>query len=267
MITVSPEFKNALKAPIKQVSGYLELEDGTQFLPGGVLQKFTIEATGGFLRTAMSKITATLKGEQQYQGSTVKAFYGVRVGATMEYAQKGIFTFSDAKYDKKKDLTVLTGYDNMALFSEDYVTVGTFPTTLFEYLQAVASVAGVPLANEEIYNGDLVIDEDLYVNVGAFSVREVVDDICEASASYAIINPDGNLELRQIADTGELLTYSELEKYEKGEHWGGINSVVLSRQPQNDDIFVRDETDISAPTTRNVMDLSKFNVGYKVGDS
>lgn len=268
MITVSPEFKDALRQPIKQTSGYLELEDGTQWLPSGILQKFTVDSVGGFLRTAMSKITITLKGERKFAGSEVKAFYGVFTADDVwEYVQKGVFTISEAKYNKDKDLTVLTGYDNMAKFNIDYVTVGAFPTTLFEYLQAISSLAGVALENETIYNGDLSVDEDLYVNIGEYTIRDVLEDVCEASASYAVINANGNVELRQITDTGDNLTYSDMIKYEFGDYWGGINALVLSRQPQNDDVAVRNLPDINAPTTRNVLNLNAFTVGYKTNDS
>lgn len=267
MITVSPEFKEALRQPVKEVTGYLELEDLTQLTPGGILQKFTVESVGGFLRTAMSKITVTLKGNQAYSGSIVKAFFGVRIDGDWEYAQKGTFTFTDVKYDKTKDITVLIGYDNMYLFQIDYTATGTYPTTLYGYLQSICALTGVALENTEIYNGDLSVDEDYYPNVGGYTVRDVLEDVCEASASYAIINQFGNLELRQVEDTGEILTYDDLIKYELGDYWGGINSLVLSRQPQNDDVFIRDEVDINSPTTRNVLDLKKFNVGYKVGDS
>lgn len=267
MITVSPEFKSALRQPIKQVSGYLELEDGEQFRPSDILQKYTVDSVGGFLRTAMSKITVTLKGNQDYTGSEVKAFYGVLVDDEWEYVQKGVFTFTEVKYDKTKDLTVLTGYDNMANFNADYVTVGNYPTTLFEYLQAICSLAGVALENETIYNGELSVDEDLYVNVGVYTVRDVLEDICEASASYAVINASGNVELRQITDTTDNLGYSDLLKHELGDYWGGINALVLSRQPQNDDVAVRNLPDINAPTNRNVLNLNAFTVGYKTGDS
>lgn len=265
MITVSPEFKSALRQPVKQVTGYIELEDGTQFQPDGILQKFTVDSVGGFLRTAMSKISITLKGEQKYVGSEVKAFYGVFTD-DWEFSQKGIFTLTEAKYDKAKDLTVLTGYDNMARFGVDYVTVGNYPTTLFEYLQAICSLAGVALENEEIYNGELSVDEDLYVNIGTYTIRDVLEDICEASASYAVINASGNLELRQITDTGDNLNYSDMIKYELGDYWGGINALVLSRQPQNDDVAVRNLQDINAPTNKNVLNLNAFTVGYKVND-
>lgn len=267
MITVSPEFKSALKQPIKQVSGYIELEDGTTFEPSGILQKFVVDSVGGFLRTAMSKITVTLKGNQDYVGNEVKAFYGVLVDTDWEYVQKGVFTFTEAKYDKTKDITVIVGYDNMANFNIDYVTVGNYPTTLFEYLQAICSLASVALENETIYNGDLSVDEDLYVNVGVYSVRDVLEDICEASASYAVINSSGNLELRQITDTGDNFDYSNLLKHELGDYWGGINALVLSRQPQNDDVAVRNLPDINAPTNKNVLNLNAFTVGYKTGDA
>lgn len=267
MLTVTTDFKNALREPISNVTGYIELQDGTQLKPDEVLQKYTIDSTGGFLRTAMSKITINLLGDQYLAGSVVDAYYGVYYDGSFTYAVKGKFNITEAAYNKTTNTTVLTGYDNMSLFAVDYATVGTYPTTLYAYLQAVCSLAGVALENDTIYNGDLVVDEDYYQNIGSYTVRDVLEDICEASASYAIVNATGNIELRQITDTGEVLTYDDMKEHDVGDPWGGINSLVLSRQPQNDDIFMRDETDINAPTTRNVMDLSKFNVGYKVGDS
>lgn len=267
MLTVTTDFKNALREPISNVTGYIELQDGTQLKPNEALQKYTIDSTGGFLRTAMSKITIYLLGDQNLTGSVVDAYYGVFYDEDYHYALRGRFTITDASYKKDTKTTVLTGYDNMNRFLIDYTTVGTYPTTLYAYLQAICSLAGVALENDTVYNGDLSVDEDYYQNVGGYTVRDVLEDICEATASYAIINASGNVELRKITDTGETLTYDDMKEYSLGDYWGGINSLVLSRQPQNDDIFMRDESDISSPTTRNVMDLDKFNVGYKVGDS
>ena len=267
MLTTSQEFKDAMRAPVKQVTGYLQLQDGSKILPGGNLQKFTVEGVGGFLRTAMSKLSSTLLGEQKLVGSVVDVYYGVTIGTDVEYALKGSFNITEATYDKEKRTTAIVGYDNMAKFNSDYSTVGNYPTTLFDYLQAICSLAGVALENETIYNGTMPVEEDYYQNVGGYSIRDVLEDICEASASYAVINTSGNIELRQITDTGEVLTYDDMKEYKLGDYWGGINSLVLSRQPQNDDVFMRDESDISAPTTRNVLDLDKFTVGYKVGDS
>lgn len=266
MITVTQEFKDALRAPVKDVSGYLVLEDGTQILPDGDLQRYTIDTVGGLLRTAMSKITISLLGEHNLVDESIEVFYGVYYNGQYNYVQRGKFNIYEAKYKKDTDTTELIGYDNMMLFATEYTTVGTYPTTLYEYLQFVASLVGVTVESTEIYNGTLTMEQDYYANVEEITIRDVLEDICEASSSYALINYKGNLELRQIEDTGEVLTYDDLMKYELGDYWGEINSVVLSRQPQNDDVYLSDELSINAPTTKNLLDLRKFRTTYSAED-
>lgn len=267
MLTVDQSFKDAMNAPVKRVSGYLVLQDGTELKNNGDLKSFTIQSTGEFLKTAMSKFTATLLGEHPIVNTMLDAYYGTFYDDEWHYILKGKFQITEAVFKKDTNTTELTGYDNMLQFVIPYVSVGDYPTTLYNYLRAVCSGAGVPLQNDSIYNGNLVMEEDYYKNVEAFTFRDVLEDICEASASYGFINPSGNLELRQISDTGEVLTYDNLLKYSTGDEWGGINSLVLSRQPQNDDVYVQDEGDINAPTTRNILDLTKFNVGYSTGEA
>lgn len=267
MITVEQEFKDALREPIKKVSGYIVAQDGTEYRPDGDLQKYTIHMVGGFLRTAMAKITIGLLGEHNLKDQTIDAYYGVEYDGDYHYALKGQYTIESAVYKKDTGTTELVGYDNMSNFEKPYVTVGSYPSNLYQYLQAVCSLAGVVLENAEIYNGDLSIEDDFYRNATEYTARDVLEDICEASASYAIINTSGNLELRQVTDTGVLLNYDDMIEYKLGDYWGGVNSLVLSRQPQNDDVFVRDDVDISSPTTKNVLDLSKFSVGYLTGES
>ena len=267
MITVTQEFKDALKASIKTVSGYLELSDGTQILPGEELQSYTVQSTGGFLRTAMSKLTVKLLGEHELANELIDVYYGVEYGGSMNYVLKGKFNITEVVYQKDTNTTTLTGYDNMIKFTTDYVTVGTYPTTLYDYLQAVSSLAGIALENSTIFNGGLTLTEDYYQNIDEYTVRDVLEDICEASASYALINANGNLELRQITNTEDVIGYDQLLQYEIGDYWGGINSLVLSRQPQNDDVFYRDDVDINTPTNRNLLDFNKFSVGYKAEDS
>lgn len=267
MLTVPQEFKDALKSPVKDPTGYLVLEDGTELQPDGDLQRYTIEAVGDLLRTSMSKISVSLLGEHKLADTIIDAFYGVFYDDDYHYIQRGRFNIVEAKYKKDTDTTELVGYDNMLLLqNRPYTPVGKYPSTMYEYLQVLASLVGVPLFNTEIHNGSLVLDEDYYANVEEITVRDVLEDICEVSASYALITNDGQLELRQLQDTGEVITYENMIKYELNDAWGGINSVVLSRQPQNDDVYKRDLDAINTPTTRNVLNLRYFDLGYSADE-
>lgn len=267
MIDVTQDFKDASREFIKVVSGYLVLDDGTELLPSEDLQSFTINSVGGFLRSSMSKITISMLGDHNFKGQSVDAYYGVEYDGEMHYALVGKFNLTDVAFKKDKGVTEIIGYDNMMHFQEPYISVGEYPTTLFNYIESVCSLAGVPLKNDLVYNGSLSVEEDYYAGVEEITIREVLDDICEVTASHAIITPDGELELRRISDSGEVFTYQDLKNYTLEDYWGGVNSLVLSRQPQNDDVYVQNETAINAPTTRNVLDLSKFRVNYSVEEA
>ena len=274
MIDVSLAFKAAMQDPIKKVTGYLTLQDGTNVLPSGDLEQYTIEtvggskATGGLLKTTMRKCSITLIGEHTgLQGISMDVFYGVEVDSAFEYALLGKFEVSEIIFKRDEDKTELIAYDNMQKFYSDYSAVATFPTTLFNYLQAVCSGAGVELENDTLYNGELPIDEDYYTDIQDTKFRDVVEDIAEASATQARILPNGNLYLAAINDTGETVTYDNLLKYSTGDKWGGVNSIVLSRSPSNDNVYKRDEADIVSPTNRNILDFAKFRQTYTEGEA
>ena len=268
MLAVSGDFKTAMQQPIKQVSGYLVLPDGSQLAANGDLVKYTLDATGDLLKSAMSHFTATLLGQHDdLIGSMLDVYYGVYHDDDYEYQLKAKVTITDAKYSKDKLSTDLEGYDNMLQFQQAYTSVSDFPIDLFGYLQAVCSGAGVQLDNDSIYNGSLDIPLDYYVDIQDTTYRDVLEDICEVTGCNARILPNGNLRLDPIQDTGQTLTYDNLLKYSLGDKYGGINSLVLSRQPQNDDVFFQDEVDINTPTTRNILDLNKFNVTFSQDDA
>lgn len=266
MLTTSIDFKTAIKQPIKRVSGYLVLSDGTQVLPSDDLVKYSVDATGKLLKASMSHLKATLIGDYTAQkGTMLDAYYGVYHASAWDYLLKGKYTITEATYSKDENTTELEGYDNMLQFQQAYTSVSDFPVSMYEYLQAVCSGAGVQLDNDSLYNGSISIPIDYFVDIPDTTFRDALEDICEASGTIARILPSGDLRLEKIVDTGETLTYDNLLKYSAKEKYGGINSLVLSRQPQNDDVYLQDEVDINTPTTRNILDLNKFNVTYTDG--
>jgi hypothetical protein len=266
VLSASSGFKTALQSPIKQVSGYLVLPDGSEVTSNGDLIKYTVDYSGEFLKTAMGHLTASLIGEYDLTNQMVDVYYGVLINDETEYILKGKFTITDSAFKKDENITEIEGYDNMLQFQQEYTVVSEFPATLFEFLEAVCSGAGVVLDNESIYNGSLEIPEDYYADISDTTYRDVLREICEVSGTNGRILPNGHLRLEQSQETSEVLTYSNLLRYKLGEKYGGINSLVLSRQPQNDDVFFQDTADIQTPTNRNILDLTKFDVTYSADE-
>ena len=265
MLQVSSEFKTATQSQAR-VSGYLVLPDGSEVTRDGDLVRYTIDATGKHLNTAMSHLKASLIGEHDLINKMVDVYYGVLIDDDYEYVLKGKFTITDSQYKKNENITEIEGYDNMLQFQKEYTPVSDFPTSLFNYLEAVCSGAGVTLDNTSIYNGSLEIPLDYYEDIPDTTFRDVLREICEVTGTNGRILPNGSLRLERSQETGETLTYDNLLRYKLGEKYGGINSLVLSRQPQNDDVFLQDEADIQTPTNRNILDLTKFNVTYSEGE-
>lgn len=266
MLSIDSGTKTALQSPIKRVRGYIVLEDGTEIHPDDLLQKYTITAAGGLLKTSMSKIDLTLLGEHNLKGTSIDVYYGVFYDDDWHYVLKGKFNILEAVYKKDTETTELVGYDNMVKFMKTYLPVSDFPTTLQGFTQSLSAGVGVTLATIELYNGALTMPEDYWATIPEATYRDVLQQICEVTVSNARINPAGELELIPIDyDSGETLTYENLLEYKLENSWGNVNSVVLSRQPQNDDIFLRDEDAINTPTNKNILDLNKFNVSYVQG--
>lgn len=255
--------KQAQQTASKRVVGRLEAADGTLYEPSGTLSSFKIQATGEPLKTAMAQIDITLLGEHKLVGETLNAYYGTYNGSDYDYTQLGVFNILKAEYSKDEDVTKLVGYDNMVQLQRPYETISDYPTTLYGYLASLAAGVGVTLATTEIHNGALDIPEDYYVNIPDFTFRDVLKEICEVAASSARMNAQGELEIIPLPDdTGETLTYDNLLEYDFSDDYGAINTVVLSRQPQNDDIVMQDDADINFPMTKNLLDLETAQVTY-----
>jgi hypothetical protein len=62
-----------------------------------------------------------------------------------------------------------------------------------------------------------------------------------------VMDPANPLTVMMVAPGASAfsITAGDLRKIEVGEHWGPVNSVVLSRAPQEDNIFARDEESIA----------------------
>ena len=266
MLTVSTDFKDAMQSPAKDVKGYLELASGTLITADDNLTSFTVKATGEVLSTSMKQIDIVLLGEYSLIGEQLTAYYGVKIDGTYEYKSLGKFNVLTAEYSEDADTTKLTAYDNMVLFQREYTAVSDFPTTLYGFAQSLSAGAGVNLVNTELYNGALEMTEDYWIDIPDTTYRDVLKQICEVTGCNARVNSGGDLELIPLDNpSGETLTYDNLLKYKQSATWGGVNTVTLSRQPQNDDIYQQDEVDTRFPMNRNILDLEVFNVNYTQG--
>lgn len=171
----------------------------------------------------------------------------------------GLFIVAEApEYDEGADTTKFICYDLMYTTMQEYKLKVTFPITLKAYLELIAETCGFTIANiEDLRNGAMQITSEQYLNVAndtgsSYLYRDVLDDIARcAGCSFAFksdANGDTVDELYIIYVTNDngamkeskfTLDVSNFKTLTIGEHYGPANTVVFSRQPQEDNVYLK----------------------------
>ena len=100
---------------------------------------------------------------------------------------------------------------------------------------------------------DWLIDRELWKNIEGITYRDIFQQIAQATGTICIISED-KVYFKHLTETGEELTYDNMFKLKLEPKYGEINSLVLSRTPQEDNIYMRDENSIS------VNGLTEFKI-------
>lgn len=90
---------------------------------------------------------------------------------------------------------------------------------------------------------DYPVNQELWENIDGITYRDIFQQIAQATGTTCIIKED-KVYFKCLNDTNESLTYDNMFKLKLEEKYGEINSVVLSRTPQEDNIYMRDEESI-----------------------
>lgn len=141
-------------------------------------------------------------------------------------------------------------YDMMLYSMKDYEKMNiTFPLTVKNYIKKICDFLGLTFANynDTFVNCDKQLTEDYYLGYD-YTFRDVLDELAQVTASTICINSKNELEIRYISEE----SVTELnEDYFKDKNvtfdneYGPINSIVLSRSGESDNVFLQDEDSVN----------------------
>lgn len=252
MRAVSADFKSAVKAPVKEIRGKLVVGDDDEIRSGDDLITFTIE-TGSLVvgGTALRKLTGEYIGTRSLVGQTVEAFVGVRLpSGDFEDVSLGSFIITQAETVKDRDVVSITAYDKMVYAIIPYMAAAiTHPTDVSGLYSQIAGALGLDTATDDIALGDLEIESDLYENISNIAYRDILEEVAALGGSIAMIDKDDQLALRNIKtpdNTVEQLSYADLKTLLLKDKYGEVNSLVLGREPQQDNVALQDEDSVAA---------------------
>lgn len=258
MKAVSNEFKAAAIAAIKRVKAQIVIDpfddNPTTITSDTNLISFTIESTGELFGTLASVATIKLTGtDYDLIGKTVSLSYSLLTNQsndTWEQINFGYFTITEMPATKDKEITTIKAINKMATMQEtEYKTGIEFPTTVAGLAEAIGNTFGLSLADmTSLPNYDKAIVEDLYANIYNENYRNVMAEIAGATATMATIKDyDQQIYFRPYQSTSQYsLDYTKLKKLTFKDSYGQVNSLVIARTPQEDNIVLKDDESITA---------------------
>ena len=250
MIKVSEAFADAAGADVIHPASYIVLGDERIVPVSYQLQDAVYdEDSQNFLGTFISRygeMVLILERELPLQDEQFQLYTGFQLAdGSMEYVTQGTFYIYEVQEEQLDIQKTIRFADARILFNKPLQEV-TYPLSVKQMLDTVCEQVQVPCMDiTGLPNADFIINKEVYWGENA-TCADVVKAIAQATAGFALITTDGALCIRWFSDTVSQWnadTYFTLESHDV---FGPVNSVVLGRQPQNDNIYLRDEESVKA---------------------
>ena len=172
--------------------------------------------------------------------------FGVKVNGEYEYINFGNYVVYKAEKQEDTNSYKLTCYDKMLYSMIDYEKMDiTYPITIKDYIKAICDKLGLTFKNynSTFANYNKKINNELYLDTNGNSIgytfRDIFDELSQVTASCICINENDELEIRYINDTSDTIDEEFLKdvNISFGERYGAINTIVLSRSADSDNIY------------------------------
>lgn len=254
MITVTNDFKAAIKADTKQIKVYWKDQEETpnQINEDDDLYSIIIKEETSLLRTVMRYAEVKHYGAHNFLDKYTNIGFGVVLPDTStEFIDYGSFKVIERKTEKGSDIVTNKLFDKMyeslQLWDLSPIYDISYPATLKELLEAICSRFSWTLGTETFPNDSTVITQD-YLTGAISTYREALEFIAELSASMIMFDVNDELIVKQVGHviSAETLDETLLESLSIESNYGPINSLVLARTPQEDNIVDKDQTSIDA---------------------
>ena len=255
MINVTDKFKQAMKEPVKMVTASLVLDDNTVITGQDKLIKITIDSSGHLFGTATSVINIELFGTDynlvDHTFSVVAKTLIDAVNDTWEEANLGLFYVEESTADFEKKTTKIKGYDLMGKLAKTPYNSGTiqFPCTVKELINQLAGRFDFTVDTnlDTLPNITYQVPEDLYAKISNCTYRDILGEIAGATATIAVFNGKtlSFRDSKKKPDEDEIWTYDNLKTLKYKPKYGPVNSLVLARTPQEDNVAVADNVSVA----------------------
>ena len=213
---------------------------------------------GALYRSVMRCLEVKLIGNQTEKAR--KGYFLGEIGLTLTHPEGdsikikyGSFCIAEEpEYDAAQNLTSIIAYDGLYPSMQPYdISLWKQGITLKEFLVAILKQCEIPYDADSLSlmaNADKVITSEKYLDIendsteAAYTYRDILDEIAKASGvTFAFKNSLGGDPFKLYAikptESGYVIDESNLRSVTIGAKYGPVKGVVLSREPQEDNVY------------------------------
>lgn len=222
---INTEHLNALQAPSRQIQARVEHYKGSTLYKAynytDALKSIAIDRAGvhkffgvGVCQTAEIILLDTNREIVIEKGDYFKIYFGVNDAYITNFPS--FYVSDDAERDENTNEIKIKAWDKIAYEATkrtlDELTI-TFPATIADYATLAANALGLTLTYPvEIESFGLSYDESANY-AGSESIRDMLDDVAEATQTIYYIGSNGELIFKQLSAVEPVLTIGKADYF------------------------------------------------------
>lgn len=186
-------------------------------------------------------------------GAELRVWLGPeKADGTVEWIPFPAVSVDTVERDPDAHTCTVSGFDDLArLDAVTYAALAvSYPATLRQIAQAAAASAGLELDSGAFLLEDQVYTADDPPNLaGDETARQVLGWIAEAALANAVLTRDGKVRLASVIPASAPAGTVDADAYftlETGAAYGPVNTLVLGRLPQEDNLYRQDDEAVAA---------------------
>lgn len=238
MKQVSNNYINNIKTNGRQISAVITFANHTPLVNEDI-NSMVISTNGNILKSVMTQIELDTNVEIP-EKTNFNVVFGVKTTGEYEYINFYNFIVKTCDFNADTRSYRILAYDymldSMIKYDDEPLNI-TYPITVKNYLNAICTKFNWTLATNTFANDDTEIAKERFENIN-YTYRDILDDIAEVTGSIICFRQN---ELNVIYPTDSSFTLDEEYLKDKNvtikEKVGPINTVVLSRSAESDNIY------------------------------
>ena len=238
MKTHTIDFKSQLTELGRELRGVITYNDVTL---EEEINSITPHYNADILKSVMKQLDLELTVDIPLN-TVINCQIGILVNNSYEMLNYGNYVVYNSEKQEDTGTYKITCYDKLLYSMKQNEDLSiTYPITIKNYLIALGNKIGLSVANTTFYNQDMQIPSELYLGQ-EYTYRDILDEIAQATGSIICLNENDEILVKYPTQTNDTIDEEYLKdvNVKFGERYGAINTIVLSRAGESDNVYYPD---------------------------